>query len=83
MPRPIPPVDHAIEAQAVLHALRRACGPLWEAAMASGSWTLMAESKALAETLRSAQVQLRRISGEIESIACPDGEAKAGHGRAA
>jgi hypothetical protein len=38
----------------------------------------MAESHALAATLRAAQAQLRRIAGRADSIACPDGTRDAG-----
>jgi hypothetical protein len=51
--------------------------------VASGDWALMAESHALAATLRAAQSQLRRIAGRADNIACPDGIHGAAHGRAA
>jgi hypothetical protein len=83
MPRPTPAVEHAMEAQVALLALQRACGPLWETALASASWPLMAEAKALSGTLRTARLQLRRIAGQLDAIACPDGETAHGHGKAA
>lgn len=75
--------EHAMDAQVALRDFRHACAPLWASAVASGDWSLMAESHALADTLRTAQRQLRRIAGRADSIACPDGVAGASHGRAA
>lgn len=83
MPPRTPAVEHACEAQARLHALRRACVPLWAAALASGDWSLLSESHALAGTLRAAGTQLRRIAGRLDAIECPDGIKGASHGRAA
>lgn len=83
MPPRTPAVEHAMEAQAALHTLRRLCAPLWAAAMASGDWILMSDRHALADRLRADGRQLRRITGELEAIECPDGLAAAGHGRAA
>ena len=83
MPPRTPPAEHAIEAQCALRTFRRACVPLWAAAVASGDWSLMADAHALSGTLRVAQMQLRRIAGRADSIACPDGIRGANHGRAA
>jgi hypothetical protein len=82
MPRPVPAVNQSLDAQAALHSLRHACAPLWQAALASGDWSLLSESHALAGTLRTAGTQLRRISGQLERIECPDGRAHGSHGRA-
>jgi hypothetical protein len=72
-----------MDAQAALHSLTRACAPLWTAALASGSWSLMSESHALAGTLRAARTQLRRLTGQLDAISCPDGLSGRNHGRAA
>lgn len=68
MSRPVAAVEYAMEVQAALHALRKHTLPLWTAALASGDWTLMAEVKALAATLRSASAQTRRIAGLTEPV---------------
>ena len=83
MPRAVPAVEHAIEVQVALTDLRRACGPLWQSAIASGDWTLISQCQALSVTLSTVSLQLRRLSGRADSIACPDGCAQHGHGRAA
>lgn len=78
----LPVVEHGMEAQERIRALRKSCAPLYEAALASGNHAVMAETKALAETLRVAGVQAKRLTGYAES-ACPDGLTLFGHGRAA
>lgn len=78
----VPAVEHAIETQVALRALRSATHPLWEAAIATGNWSLIAEVKALAATLKVANTQARRIAGLAET-ACPDQLVGLGHGRAA
>lgn len=86
MARPIPVVEHAMEAQTVVRHLRKVAAPLWEAAIASGDWTLLAECKALSTTIRIASTQLRRIAGRAEGFECPDSLAIGhvpGHGAAA
>jgi hypothetical protein len=66
MPRSIPAVEHAMEVQVSLRALRSATHPLWEAAVATGDADLIAECHALAQTLRVANVQARRIAALAE-----------------
>jgi len=83
MARALSLVERGMEAQAEIRALRKACAPLHEAAIASGDWTVMAETQALAATLRAAGVQARRLTGFAENIACPDGRRDSGHGLAA
>lgn len=83
MPRPLPLTELAIDAQVGIRDLRRATAPLYEAALRSGDFDVMAETKALAETLRVAGVQARRIAGLGDRIACPDGRLGLWHGRAA
>lgn len=82
MPRPLHVVEHAMEAQVCLRALRKAAAPLWESAIASGDWTLMAECKALSTTFSIASVQLRRMTKRADEL-CPDGLLEPGHGAAA
>ena len=82
MPRPAPAVNRAMDAQVALHSLRRSCAPVWAAALASGDWSVMADAKALDSTLRVAFAQLRRLTGQLEAIECPDGHARGSHGRA-
>jgi hypothetical protein len=83
MPRPVAVIEHAMEAQVACASLRKVAAPLWEAAIASGDWNLLAECKALSTTIRIASVQLRRIAGRAETLDCPDDIAKPGHGAAA
>jgi hypothetical protein len=68
MPRPVPAVEAAMEAQEAVRSLRSACSPLWAATLASGDWSLISECQALSATLAAAQQQLRRIAGLAESI---------------
>lgn len=83
MPRPATAVNLACDAQAALHQLRRDTAPLFAAALATGDYVLVSETHALANTLRVAAIQARRIAGLADSIACPDGRSRLGHGRAA
>jgi HPt (histidine-containing phosphotransfer) domain-containing protein len=83
MPRRPPAVELAMEAQSRLRQLRRETAPLFSAALSTGDYALISETHALAGTLRAAGVQARRIAGLAEAISCPDGLARAGHGRAA
>lgn len=83
MARPLPVVEHAMEAQARIRRLRKDLAPMYEAAFATGDWTVMSETHALAETLRIGQLQARRLAGLTTRIACIDGVAAPGHGRAA
>lgn len=55
-----------MEVQARLRTLRSATHPLWEAAVATGDGALISECHALAQTLRVANVQARRIAGLAE-----------------
>ena len=79
----VPLAALGMEAQAVIREARRACAPLHEAALASGDFAVMAETKALADTLRVAQMQARRLTGFAESVSCPDGRVGMFHGRPA
>lgn len=82
MPRPIPIVKHAMEVQAALRALKKATAPMYEAALATRDSGVLFETHALAETLRVALIQARRIAGMAEAT-CPDDVARPGHGAAA
>lgn len=73
----------AIETQVGIRELARATAPLYEAAMRSGDFSIMAETKALAGTFRTARTQARRIAGLAEGIECPDGHHGLWHGKAA
>ena len=82
MGHPVPVVERAMEVQVAIRGLRTQTHPLWEAALATGNWTLLSECRALAGTLKVAATQARRITGLAEAR-CPDGIKAAGHGRAA
>lgn len=71
-----------MEAQVALRSLRAVSAPLWEAALASGDWALMADCKALSVTFGIASVQLRRMTRRADEL-CPDGLLEPGHGAAA
>lgn len=83
MPRPMPVVEHAMEAHARIRRLRKDVAPMFEAALGTGNWNVVAETKALAETLRIGQLQAKRLAGLAEGIGCADGIVAPGHGRAA
>jgi hypothetical protein len=83
MPRPIALAERGMEAQVGIRALRRACAPLYEAAMASGDFDVMSETHALADTLALAGRQAKRLTGYAEGLTCPDGRAGLWHGSAA
>lgn len=74
-----------MDMQVALRDLRSATHPLWEAAVASGNWNVMAECKALASTLKVAAGQARRIAALAEApmLDCSEGLRRTGHGRAA
>lgn len=82
MARPLPIVEHAMEVQAVLRRLRKDTAPMYEAALATGDSAVLFETHALAQTLRIAQLQAKRVAGMAASV-CPDDIAAPGHGRAA
>jgi len=82
MPRPLPIVEHAMEVQAVLRQLRKSTAPMYEAALRTGDSGVLFETHALAQTLRVAQIQARRIAGMATAV-CPDDEVLPGHGAAA
>lgn len=85
MPKRIPTVEHAMEAQVAIRELRTATHPLWLSAVASGNWTVIAECKALAATLKVAAAQARRIAALAEPGVneCADGVRAMNHGAAA
>lgn len=66
------------------HRREAASSGLWEAAYRTGNWAAIAEAKALAETLRVAGIQAKRLAGIAEGLTvCADGILEPGHGRAA
>jgi len=82
MARPLPLVEHAMEVHAHLRRFRKETAPLYRAALATGDFTVMAETHALAETLRIAQLQAKRLAGLAEAR-CADGIVGPAHGAAA
>jgi hypothetical protein len=83
MPRPLPVDLAAVEFQVGVRELRRhAAAPLWEAAIGSGDWALLADAKALDAILRSAVVIAKRMAGH-QRASCADGLLRPGHGKAA
>lgn len=77
-------IEHlAMETHAGIEALNVATKPLYEAAIGTRNFALLAETKALYESFVCAKVQARRIAGFAAGLACPDGLFDAGHGRAA
>lgn len=84
MPRPAALAEQAVEAQVRIRDLRRGMAPVFAAAMASRSFAAVAEAKAVAESLRVAERQARRLAGIADGIGvCADGLFEPGHGRAA
>lgn len=83
MPRPNAVVEHAMEVQARIRRLRKDVAPMYEAALTTGDFNVLSEAHAIAETLRVAQLQAKRLAGMAERIACADGVAAPGHGKAA
>jgi len=83
MARAIPLAERGMDLQVQLRDLRKATLPLFEAALASGDFAVMAEAKALHATLRVAGLQARRLTGLADGVACPDGQVGMFHGRAA
>lgn len=75
-------VLYAVEVQAQLRELRRETAPMYEAALRSGNHAVLAETHALAESLRISQKIARRVAGMADVI-CADGIAQPGHGKAA
>lgn len=71
-----------MDVQVAIRGLRSQTHPLWEAVIATGDWTLLAECRALAATLKVAAAQARRVTGLAE-VQCPDGIVAIGDGRAA
>lgn len=84
MPRPITLTEHAVEAQAVLRETRRAMAPMYAVALRSGNAAAISEAKHVAEPIRVAERQARRLAGIADGlITCADGLFEPGHGRAA
>lgn len=86
MARPAAPkvqiVHLAMDTQADLLRVQVHAAPLFEAALATGDWSLMSEVHSLAGLLKVARKQAKRIAGMADSM-CADGIAEPGHGRAA
>lgn len=84
MPRVLPLATHAMEAQVSLRTLRRDLAPLWEAALRSGNAAAIAEAKHVADSVRIAEKQAKRLAGIADGlVTCADGLFEPGHGAAA
>lgn len=77
-------VELAMEFQLSLDKLRAATHPLFEAALRTGDGAVIGEAQALSRTLKSAHLQIRRLTGLADGlITCADGLFEPGHGAAA
>ena len=84
MPRPVSLAEYAMDAQSILRETRRRMAPMYEAALRSHDHAAIAEAKAVAESIRIAERQSRRLAGIADGlIVCADGLFEPGHGRAA
>lgn len=84
MPKPISLAEHAMEAVADLRETRRRMAPLYEAALRSSNAAAISEAKHVAESIRIAERQSRRLAGIADGlVVCADGLFEPGHGRAA
>lgn len=74
----------AMEAQVALRDTRRRMAPMYESALRSGNVYAIAEAKAVAESIRVAERQAKRLAGIADGlITCADGLFEPGHGAAA
>lgn len=84
MPAPLHLAEYAMEAQASLRSVRRGLAPLYESALRSGNLAAIAEAKHVAESIRIAEKQAKRLAGIAEGLViCADGLWEPGHGAAA
>jgi hypothetical protein len=84
MPRPETLAALAMEAQVALRDQRRAMAPMYEAALRSNNAAAISEAKHVAESLRVAEKQARRLAGIADGlVTCADGLFEPGHGAAA
>ena len=84
MPRPVSLTEHAMDAQSILRETRRQMAPLYEAALRSNNGAAIAEAKAVAESIRIAERQSKRLAGIADGlVSCADGLFEPGHGAAA
>lgn len=68
MPRPVALVEQGMEAQVWIGQLRRACAPLWRAAMKSGDTEAVALAQCLATTLWVAGEQARKLTAYADRL---------------
>lgn len=68
MPRPVALVELGMEAQQGIHGIRRACAPLYEAALASGDEAVIDKTEALSTTLWVAELQAKQLTGLAQRI---------------
>jgi hypothetical protein len=74
----------AVEAQVRLRELRRSMAPMYEAALVSRNLAAIAEAKHVADSIRVAERQAKRVAGIADGLViCADGLFEPGHGRAA
>lgn len=84
MGRPAALAALAMEAQVALRETRREMAPMYAAALASGNLSAISEAKAVADSIRIAERQAKRLAGIADGlIVCADGLFGPAHGRAA
>lgn len=84
MPRPVALAEYALDAQVVLREARRRMAPMYESALRSGNLAAIAEAKAVADSIRIAERQAKRLAGIADGlVTCADGLFEPGHGAAA
>lgn len=84
MPRLALASELAVDAQVVLRETRRRMAPLYEASLRTHNASVIAEAKAVADSLRVAERQARRLAGMADGlVACEDGLFGPAHGKAA
>lgn len=84
MSKPLSLTEYAMEAQTSLRTTRQGMAPLYESALRSGNLAAISEAKAVAESIRIAERQAKRLAGIADGlIRCEDGLFGPSHGRAA
>lgn len=84
MARTLALAEEAMEAQVRVRDVRRSMAVLYQKALRSGNAAAISEAKHIADTLRVAEIQSRRLAGIADGlIVCADGLFEPGHGAAA
>lgn len=84
MARPLSLTEYAMDAQAILRETRRRMAPMYEAALRSGNASAISEAKHVADSIRIAERQSKRLAGIADGLVrCADGLFEPGHGAAA